>query len=129
MARKELELGESELEVLKALWGSGSATVRQVMDVLHKSGRNVAYTTVLTFLTRLEQKGYVTSNKSDLAYVYKAKVSRHRVAKARLNNVMNQLFDGAAGAMVLQLMETERLTPEELGQLRELIQRLDTRTD
>ena len=129
MPPKELDLGESELEVLKALWGNGPATVRQVMDVLHERGRNVAYTTVLTFLTRLEHKGYVTSNKSGLAYVYKSKVSRHRVAKARLNSVMNQLFDGAAGAMVLQLMETERLTPEELGQLREMIQRLDSRTD
>jgi predicted transcriptional regulator len=69
------ELGSAELEVLKALWEIGPATVREVLNHLHDRGRKVAYTTVLTFLTRLEQKGFAASNKSDLAYVYRARVS------------------------------------------------------
>lgn len=127
--RRDSELGEAELEVLKALWDTGPATVREVMRVLHDRGKKVAYTTVLTFLTRLEQKGFVASNKSGLAYVYKARVSRSRIARARLRTLMDQLFDGAPGAMVLQLMESETLTPQELEQLREMIERLDSSAD
>ena len=125
MAPPQLELGDAELEVLAILWDRGCATVREVLDVLNGRGKSLAYTTVLTFLTRLEQKGYATSNKSGLAYVYKAKVSRSKVARVRLRSVMQQLFDGAPGAMVLQLMETERFTPEELAQFRRLIDDLD----
>lgn len=127
--KREPELGEAELEVLKALWELGSATVRQVMDKLHERGKKVAYTTVLTFLTRLETKGFVASNKDGLAYVYKAQVSRRKIAKARLRSLMDQLFDGAPGEMVLQLMEGETLSPDELAQLRALLERLDTRTE
>ena len=126
MAHPQLELGDAELEVLSILWDRGQATVREVLGVLNGRGKSLAYTTVLTFLTRLEQKGYATSNKNGLAYVYMAKVSRSKVARARLRSVMQQLFDGAPGAMVLQLMETERFTPEELAQFRHLIDELDT---
>jgi predicted transcriptional regulator len=119
------DLGEAELEVLKALWDGGAATVRQVMNALHERGRRVAYTTVLTFLTRLENKGFVTSNKSGLAYVYRARVSRERVSRSRLQALLHQLYDGAAGPLVLQLMKSERLTPEEIAELQQLIDRLD----
>ena len=55
MGQRDYELGEAELQVLRALWDGGPATVREVLNHLHTQGRRVAYTTVLTFLTRLEQ--------------------------------------------------------------------------
>jgi len=125
MSEKDLELAPAELEVLRALWDLGPATVRQVMHHLHERGRRVAYTTVLTFLTRLEQKGYVRSDKSEVAYVYRAKLSRERVSRSRLRSLIEQLYDGAAGPLVLQLVENERLTPEEIETLQKLIDRLD----
>jgi BlaI family penicillinase repressor len=128
MTERLNELGEAELEVLKTLWDAGPTTVRQVMQTLHESGRKVAYTTVLTFLTRLEQKGFVTSNKSGLAYVYRAKVSRERVSRSRLKNLLQELYDGAAGPLVLQLMKSERLTPEEIDELQKLIDQLGDST-
>lgn len=128
MSKREIELGEAELAVLRELWEGGAQTVRDVMVRLHAQGRRVAYTTVLTFLTRLEQKGYVTSNKSGQAYVYKARLSRQQVTRSRLRTVMEQLFDGAAAPMVLQLMETEKFSPQELASLRKLIENLDTTT-
>jgi len=70
------ELSDAELEVLKVLWEGQSNTVREVMGRLHERGRKLAYTTVLTFLSRLEQKGYVRSDKAGMAYVYKVKQSR-----------------------------------------------------
>ena len=126
MADKLHDLGTAEFDVLKALWEVGPATVREVLTHLHEGGRRLAYTTVQTLLTRLEQKRYVISDKSDLAHVFRAKVTRDRVTRTRLKNLMSQLYDGAAGPLVLQLVRTERLTPDEVTQLQKLIERLDS---
>lgn len=125
MVDKLHDLGTAEFDVLKALWEVGPATVREVLTHLHEQGRKLAYTTVQTLLTRLEQKRYVTSDKSDLAHVFRAKVTRDRVTRTRLKNLMSQLYDGAAGPLVLQLVRTERLTPDEVNELQKLIEKLD----
>ncbi|MHC4092897.1 MAG: BlaI/MecI/CopY family transcriptional regulator, partial [Planctomycetota bacterium] len=64
MPGQAYDLGSAELEILKTLWEEGPVTVRSVMNALHRRGRRVAYTTVQTTLTRLEQKGCVKSDKS-----------------------------------------------------------------
>ncbi len=133
MARKETpketgrtaDLGEAELAVLRVLWDHGPQTVREVMQRLHERGRRVAYTTVLTFLARLEQKGSVASDKTDLAYVYRAKASRSSVTRSRVKALLEELYDGAAGPVVMHLVENERLTADELAKLRKLINDLD----
>jgi predicted transcriptional regulator len=96
------------------------------LNRLVRRGRNLAYTTVQTFLTRLEQKGFVRADKSDLAYRYAARVTRERISKSRLRELLDQLYDGAAGPLVLQLVQNERLTPEEIETLQKLIERLDS---
>src|SRR5262245_42103104 len=118
MAKRDYEIGEAELAVVRVLWDHGPQTVREVMTRLHERGRKVAYTTVLTFLTRLESKGFVASDKADLAYVYRAKVTRDSVTRSRVRSLMEQLYDGAPGPMVLQLIEDGRFTAEEIAQLR-----------
>lgn len=125
MIERQYDLGDAELGALKTLWDHGPATVREVLSHLHDSGRRVAYTTVQTLLTRLEQKGYVTSNKSELAYVYRAKLTRDRVTRSRLKTLVKQLYDGAAGPLVVQLIRTEQFTPDEIEELQGLIERLD----
>lgn len=127
MPPREADLGEAELEVLKTLWEEAPLTVREVMNLLHEHGRKVAYTTVLTFLTRLEQKGFVKSDKSELAYVYKPIVSREGVAKSRLKSFLSQLYDGAAGPLVLQLMREEKFSADEIAELQKMIDRLDSK--
>lgn len=127
MGQREYELGESELQVLRALWDSGPVTVRDVLNHLHQRGRKVAYTTVLTFLTRLEQKGFVKSDKSGLAYVYRAAVTRNQVTRFRLKTMLDELFDGEAAPLVLQLMKTEKFSAQEIAELQKLIEQLDVR--
>ncbi len=127
MAPRESDLGTAELEVLKALWDHGPATVRQVLERLHDQGRRVAYTTVLTFLSRLEQKRFVTSDKSDQAYVYRPVVSRQKVTATRLRSVIEQLYDGVAAPMVLQLMRQENFSADEIAELQNLIDQLDAK--
>ncbi len=128
MAERQYDLGDAELGVLRVLWDEGPATVREVLEHLHRRGRRVAYTTVQTLLTRLEQKRFARSDKSGLAFVYRAKVSRDRVTRARLDTLLTQLFDGAAGPLVLQLLRTERLTHDEIDELQKLIDELETRS-
>ena len=127
MGKQRLELGDAELAVLRVLWDEGTCTVREVLDYLHAHGRRVAYTTVQTLLTRLERKRFVGSDKSGLAYVYRAKLSRDRVTHSRLKRLLSQMYDGAAGPLVLQLVRSERLTPEEIEELQALIDELDAR--
>jgi BlaI family penicillinase repressor len=99
MTRSEYELGDAEFDVLRALWDGGPGTVRQVMAHLPARRRRVAYTTVQTLLNRLEHKGYVACDRADLAHVFRAKLTRERVRRARLKSLVGQLYDGAAGAM------------------------------
>jgi predicted transcriptional regulator len=128
MGQRDYDLGEAELQVLRALWDGGPATVREVMNHLHANGRKVAYTTVLTFLSRLELKGFVRSDKSGQAYVYRAVVSRSQITRSRLKTMLDELFDGEAAPLVLQLMKTERFSSEELAELQKLIDRLESKS-
>lgn len=125
MAQRQYELGQAELDVLKVLWAEGPATVREVLKHLHANGRCVAYTTAQTLLTRLEAKRFVTSNKSEFAFVYRAKLTRDRVTRSRLKSLVGQLYDGAAGPLVLQLIRTQQFTSQEIDELQRLIERLD----
>ena len=121
----ETDLGDAELEVLKALWDLGRAPVREVMNHLHEAGRRVAYTTVLTVLSRLEHKGVVAADKSGVAYVYRPAVTRARVTRSRLRSLIEQLYDGSAGPLVLQLVRQEKLSSHEIEALHELVDALD----
>jgi len=129
MSADEFELGAAELEVLQTLWEQGPCTVRAVREHLRKRGRRLAYTTVQTFLTRLEQKGCVTSDKSGLAHVFRARATRERVTRSRLRALLDQFFDGAAGPLVLELVKSGGLTAHEIDELQQLIDKLDVRED
>lgn len=127
MPPAESDLSDAELEVMAALWDHAPATVRQVLDVLRGRGRKLAYTTVLTFLSRLEQKGHVRSDRRGVAYVYRPAITRARVTRLRLRALLDQLYDGAAGSLVLQLVEQGRLTDAEIAELQKRIDELDAR--
>ena len=127
MSPREADIGEAELEVLQTLWEHGPATVREVMNKLHEQGRPLAYTTVLTFLTRLEQKGCVTSDKSGLAYVYRPKVTRDKVSRTRLDAVLESFYDGSPGPLVLQLIREGKFTRDEIAELQDVIDELEAK--
>jgi predicted transcriptional regulator len=128
MAERQYDPGNAELEVLKVLWDEGPSTVRDVLTHLHARGRRVAYTTVQTLLTRLEQKKFVRSDKSDVAHVFRARVSRDQVTQSRLKSLVEQLYDGAAGPLVLQLVRNESLSAADIDELQKLIERLDEKS-
>lgn len=117
---------ETEFEVLKALWEHGPGTVRDLDAHLRRQGRRWAYTTIQTFLGRLEAKGYVSREKGTVPHVFRPAVTRERLLGQRLKDLVRDLCGGAAGPLVQALVENHRLTPEEIRQLRQSLDEHDT---
>lgn len=119
MARPKSEkLTPLELEIMHVLWAEGAANVQTVQQHLP---RELAYTTVQTMLNILHRKGKVKRTLKDRAYLYKPVVSRSHVTRQHISDVIDRLFGGSAESLVMNLIETKRLTPEKLARLQKLI--------
>jgi predicted transcriptional regulator len=125
---RHTSLGESELELLKILWEHGPDTVREINAYSRRRGKRWAYTTVLTMLQRLEAKGYVMSDKSGVAHVFRPAVTRDKLLRQRLTDLADQLCEGTATPLVLALVEGQRFTTEEISRFRELLNQLEARS-
>lgn len=125
MARKPRKpIPDAELEILQALWDLGRATVRDLLDRL--PGDDRAYTTVQTLLNRLEAKGCVSTRKDGRALVYSPAVERDDLLTAELAEVASRVTGGRASPLVLNLVEQGNLTPDDIAQLRALLDRIET---
>jgi predicted transcriptional regulator len=107
---------ERELEILKALWEIGPASVREVHERLCPRGE-CAFNTVQTLLRIMEDKGLVEHQAEGRTFIYSAKHSREQVTARFLHRV----FDGAVDQLVLSLLQAEDTSPEELKELERLI--------
>jgi BlaI family transcriptional regulator, penicillinase repressor len=87
-----------ELECLKALWGIGEGTVRDVRHVM-VGNRNLAYTTVMTVLDRLEKRGGVSRRKQGRSFVYVPKLSREELRQFAVKEVVDRFFEGSTEAL------------------------------
>ncbi len=126
MPRDGLDIPDSELETLDALWRLGRGTVRDVLAELEKTGKKPAYTTIHTLLQRLEDRGYVRSEEEGRANLYVPRISREQVTKGRLSGLVEQLAGGNAAPLVLQLVETHKLSRDDIRQLRRLLSKLES---
>ncbi|MBS0204095.1 MAG: BlaI/MecI/CopY family transcriptional regulator [Planctomycetes bacterium] len=113
---------ELELEILKVLWRVGPATVRQVRDEL-AAVRDLAYTTVMTMMTIMDTKGYVTRVKDGRSFIYEAVYQEQKASRTMLQDVVDRLFGGSTRAVVQHLLETSALDEDELKQIRQIINR------
>ncbi|MGO9599556.1 MAG: BlaI/MecI/CopY family transcriptional regulator [Isosphaeraceae bacterium] len=125
MAKRPPTIPDSELDVLKVLWDKGQATVREALETLREAGRQWSYATVATLLDRLESKGLVSSDRSDLAFVYRPEISSQEVRQRRLSNLVDKLYQGEPGLLVLHLLKSHPLDP---GQAKEVRAALDEMT-
>ena len=125
MAARLPPISDTEMEVLKVLWDHGPGTVRAVDGHLRALGWRKAYTTVLTLLHRLQAKGYVASDTSDVAHVFRAAVSRDRLLRRRLRDLADELCDGAASPLLHALVEGRRLKSEDIERFRQMLDELE----
>jgi predicted transcriptional regulator len=107
---------------MEVLWEKGPASVAEVADALPKK-LGLAYNTVLTTLRIMEAKGYVrhTTAKDSRKFVYSPEVSREQASHSALRNLMSRFFGNSAEALVLNLLEDEKLSEEELERIRNLL--------
>lgn len=115
-------LGERELDVMTALWASGSGTVTEVRDAL---GTPLAYTTVLTILRNLEAKGYVRHEEEGRAHRYIPKVRQQVAQRNALRRLVDTLFTGSPEALLAQLVDEHDLTADDLRRIARKISRTD----
>ena len=115
-------LGERELDVMTALWASGSGTVTEVRDALDTP---LAYTTVLTILRNLEAKGYVRHEEEGRAHRYFPRVKQKAAQRNALRRLVDTLFTGSPEALLAHLVDEHDLTADDL---RRLARKLGNRT-
>jgi BlaI family penicillinase repressor len=121
MPKRPATIPDSELDVLRVLWDRQQATVREVLETLRAAGREWSYATVATLLDRLETKGVVTSDRSDLAFVYKPAITPQEVQQKRLKNLVEKLYQGEPGLLVLHLLKSHPLDPKQAREVRSLL--------
>lgn len=110
-----------ELEALKVLWRDGPATVREVYQGLSPRDGELAYTTVLSLLQTMEQKGLVGHESAGKAYAYFAKVRRDSVFRKLAGGFLDQVFDGAMGEYVARALQSRKSSVAELEELETMI--------
>lgn len=108
----------AELGIMKTLWKVGSATVRQVLENLpDDESEPPAYTTVMTMMKNLAEKGALEVDTSRQPYVYTASVRRDQVLRQRLADFLHTVFDDSAGELVLHLADEIELSPEDVRRI------------
>jgi predicted transcriptional regulator len=115
----------AELNILRVLWRLGPSTVRQVHEDLARVDRNLGYTTVLKFLQIMLDKGLVKREDSQRAHVYRPSTSREQTQRQLTRQLIDGAFDGSRSQLVLQALSgSDRVKPEELSEIRALLDRL-----
>jgi len=118
--RRSPTLTDAELRLMDILWGRGPATVSDVVDALPMRP-SLAYSTVLTTLRILEQKGYVRHEKHGRAFVYHPVVNRKQASQNAVQYILSRFFDNSPELLLLNVLENENIDPLELERLKTLV--------
>src|SRR3954467_10747450 len=117
-------LTPQELAIMKVVWTLGSATVRDIYEKL-RARRDIAYTTVLTMMKILEQKGYVRKTKVERAFVYRPVQPRQQVIGGMVREFVDRVFDGASRSALLHLVKQTKLSDKERKALLRAIEEVE----
>jgi predicted transcriptional regulator len=112
---------DAELAILGVLWTRGPSTVRQVHDVLCEQ-RSTGYTTVLKLLQIMTEKGLVARDESERSHVYRARWTQQETQRQLVDDLLERAFGGSAMSLVMQALAGGRATPEELAEIRRLLE-------
>jgi len=121
-------LSQSELETARVLWELGEATVREVHEAF-TARRPADFTTVQTWLRRLEAKGYVKTRLEGRNRVYSARVRPKTVIRETVDDLLERLFGGDALPLMRHLIEERGITDDNLAELRRLLDELSEETN
>jgi predicted transcriptional regulator len=118
--RKSNRPTDAELAILRVLWRLESATVRQVRDELNKV-RTTGYTTVLKLMQIMTEKGLVTRDETNRSHVYTPYKSEDQTQRLLVRDLLDRAFGGATHKMVMQALSEKQASPEELAEIRQML--------
>jgi predicted transcriptional regulator len=118
---------DAELAILRILWEHGPRTVREVHDHLARTrppgyARPAGYTSVLKIMQIMADKGLVVRDETNRSHVYRAAAPREQTLTHLAGDLLERAFGGSARAMILHALSANRSSPEELAQIRQLIE-------
>lgn len=120
MRKPSPTLTPQELEIMKAVWAHGQVTVRDVYEEL-RTGRQVAYTTVMTMLNVLERKGHLRKRAQGRSFLYRPTRPQRQVVATMVRDFVRRVFGGSARPLLVHLVEQHDLSAGELEALARLI--------
>ncbi len=125
MRRRSLTpFGETEMEVLHHVWALGEATVNDVRDRILEE-REVAYTTIMTVMKNLADKGFLEYRKEGVTYVYSPAKEPEDVRHGLIQDLVQKVFKGSPMSLVQTLVTQESLSKEEREEIRALIDQME----
>jgi predicted transcriptional regulator len=124
MRPKSDTLTGQELEIMKAIWPRGQATVRDVYDEL-RARRHIAYTTVQTMMNVLENKGHLKKQAGERAHVYVPVRAQQVVVRSMVREFVNRVLDGSARPLLVHLLKEKGLSERERRELQRLLDEED----
>jgi predicted transcriptional regulator len=113
-------LTPQELAIMKVVWRKDEATVRDVYEALRQS-RPIAYTTVMTMMRILQEKGYLSKVTQDRAHVYRPAKPRQQVIGGMVRDFLDRVFDGASDPLLVHLARDNKLTPKQRRLVKQLL--------
>lgn len=120
-------LSEAQMEIMNVVWDRGEVTVADVWKVL-SSRRRVARSTVLTMLTRLEEKGWLSCDQEGHAFRYRAAVPREATLGTMIRRLVDTAFGGSAEGLVMALLHGRGVSKEEASKIKKLIDAAEGKT-
>ena len=124
MVNKKDGPSEGELEILQVMWDLEPATVRDIHEEIAKK-KPIGYTTTLKQIQRMFDKGLVSRKKEGKSHVYSSNINRQETQNDLFNKLLNTAFKGSAMKLVMHAMGKSKATPEEIKQLRELLDKME----
>lgn len=116
-----INLGELELEILDRLWEKTPATVKDIHEELQRK-RDIAYTTVMTVMSRLADKGVLRRSQEGRTYIYSALFSRNEIAFSFIDRVQNKIFQGDVKELFSSLIDRSAVSNDDLSILKAMIE-------
>jgi predicted transcriptional regulator len=120
MKKPEGKLTDAELEIMHAVWELDGGTVRQVHEILNQQ-RPLAYTTVMTMMNILEEKGHLTRRKEGRAYLYQPVRPKSQVISGMLDDFVGRVFEGSAAPLVVSLVKDKKISKKDLDEIARMI--------
>ena len=115
-------LANAELAVMDLLWNESGLTARRIRETLYPDASKAQHGTVQRLLQRLEEKGFVTRDKSLPVHLFNAAVSREAYASGQLQSLTSRLTGGSIAPLITHLLEQEKIGPAEIRRLRRILE-------